>query len=109
MRRGFWAWVAMEIRWKRKYGREVGCSWPRLLWSMVWWPGEDHPRWLTKAILAVRRVWYVGREQTCECPGCEHRYPAWWSSNLCRCCGYDEECCHEEESALADSDAEGRR
>jgi hypothetical protein len=93
----FLRWVAGEIRWKRNHGREAGCSWLHLLWSMAWWPGEDHPKWLTRAIFILRRAWYRSREQTCVCPGCTHRFPAWWATDLCKCCGYDEECCHDEE------------
>ena len=99
-------WIRSEVRWKKNHGREVGCSWLKLIWSMLWWPGEDHPAWLTRAIFVLRRLWYWSRTQRCVCPGCMHEYPAWWSTNLCHCCGWDEECCHEEEKHPEDCGCE---
>jgi hypothetical protein len=89
-------WIRAEVRWKRRHGREVGCSWGKLIWSMLWWPGEEHPVWVTRAIFFLRRLWYRKRTQRCVCPGCTHDFPAWYSNNLCECCT-NADCCHEEE------------
>lgn len=87
-------WIRSEIAWKRRNPK--ACTWRMLIWSMLWWPDEDTPRWWMRIVSVIRRVWYVGRTQKCECPGCEHVFPAWWAGNLCVCCGRNEECCHEE-------------
>lgn len=90
-------WILREIDWKRRNPQV--CTWRRLVWSMFWWPNEDTPRWWTRVCFLLRRCWYVGRDQQCVCEGedgkrCDHWFPAWWATDLCTCCGVEEDCCH---------------
>ena len=63
----------------------------------AWWGDEDFPVWWNYVASWIRHAWYRSAMETCACPGCEHLYPKWWATPMCKCC-CNEDCCHGDET-----------
>ena len=72
---------------------------PPTFWYRAWWGDEDFPEWWCFVASWLRRARYGSTLEICNCPGCDHLKPKWWASSMCKCCGFDEECCHDEDAA----------